>query len=201
VNKIICGDYIRENGLDMIQLTYGSRQRKISLAHASSGQQESLPILIILSTLSFVDQRLCLVIEEPEAHLFPEAQKYMVELMSLIFNITEKRNKLFITTHSPYLLTAFNHSIQAGNVLKAINDKPPEEAKKLQEELFKIMPHNQIIDIEDIGVYTLKDGKIKSIIEPENNLIDTNIIDEVSELFEEEFDELLDLESKVCQWH
>ena len=201
VNKIISGSYVRENGQDFIYYCRNNKEKKINVADASSGQQESLPILVILSALSVIDQRFFLVIEEPEAHLFPEAQKHMVELMSLIFNLTEKKNKLFITTHSPFLLTAFNHSIQAGNILKSINDKPPEEVKILQEKLFKIMPRNHILDIEDIGVYSLKNGKIKNIIEPENNLIDANIIDEVSERFGEEFDELLDLESQVCQWH
>ena len=181
-----------------IQHRYKNEVKEIKIVNASSGQQESLPILVILSSLYIKEWKSFLVIEEPEAHLFPVAQKHIVELMSLIFNITEKRNKLFITTHSPYLLSAFNSHLQAGNVLKAIQDKPPEEVKNLQEELFKIMPKDHILDI---GVYSLKNGKIKSIIDPENNLIDTNIIDEVSEQFGETFDKLLELESEFCQWH
>ena len=200
-SQIVGGNYARENGQDIIEFTHDNKTKKINLVNASSGQQESLPILIILSALSVVEQRFFLVIEEPEAHLFPEAQKDMVALMSLIFNLTKKRNKLFITTHSPYFLSSFNSHLEAGNVFKAIKNKPSEEVTNFQERLFEIMPQNRIIDIEDIGVYSLKNGNLANIIDPETNLIDADMIDGVSEKIAEEFDELLDLESEVCQWH
>lgn len=47
-----------------------------------------------------------LVLEEPEAHLFPEAQKYIVELIALLCNSTGSSS--FITTHSSYILTSIN---------------------------------------------------------------------------------------------
>ncbi|WP_157871760.1 hypothetical protein [Gloeothece verrucosa] len=43
-------------------------------------------------------------------------------------------------------------------------------------------------------MYTLENGELKSIINQENKLIDTNIIDEVSNKISEEFEKLLDLE-------
>ncbi|MBK1990190.1 hypothetical protein A0J48_022135, partial [Sphaerospermopsis aphanizomenoides BCCUSP55] len=95
-------------------------------------------------------------------------------------------------THSPYILTAFNNLIQAGNTLKAIKEKP--EQSHLLDDLFKIVPESQILDINDIGAYTIKDGMIESIINEENNLIDTNIIDDVSNEFSRVFEKLLDLE-------
>ncbi|MDJ0675790.1 MAG: AAA family ATPase, partial [Calothrix sp. MO_167.B42] len=132
------------------------------------------------------------IIEEPEAHLFPQSQKHIINLISLIFNLTKKRSNFLITTHSPYILTAFNNLIQAGNTLKALQNKS--DKTDLMKKLVKIVPENQMLDINDIGVYTIEDGIIKSIMNQENQLIGTNIIDEISNQFNQEFDQLLELE-------
>ena len=101
-----------------------------------------------------------------------------MSLISQVFNTTERKHKFIITTHSPYILTAFNNLIQAGNTLKALKKKP--ERNDLLVDLFKIVPEYQILDINDIGAYTIKNGMIESLINQENSLIDTNIIDDVS---------------------
>ncbi len=190
-NNIIHGNYLQESDQDWI---IHQDNRKVRLSDASSGQQEALPITLILSVLPFLKdaQSYHFFIEEPEAHLFPDAQKYMVELFSLVFNLTEKKNGFFITTHSPYILTAFNNLIQAGNARKKIAERgnKPEELKKL----YSIVSEDKILDIEDLGVYTLENGKLKSIIEEENRLIDENIIDEISDEIGSIFDKLVDLE-------
>mgnify|MGYP006206212493 CR=1 FL=1 len=48
------------------------------------------------------------IIEEPEAHLFPVAQKHLIELLAIMVNRNED-NQLIITTHSPYILSSFNN--------------------------------------------------------------------------------------------
>ncbi|MBK1990624.1 ATP-binding protein, partial [Sphaerospermopsis aphanizomenoides BCCUSP55] len=100
VNQIIVGNYILEKDQDWI---YTNDNRKINLSNSSSGQQEALPMAIILATLPFVSPNHLFIIEEPEAHLFPTSQKYIVNLISLVFNLTEKKHNFFITTHSPYI--------------------------------------------------------------------------------------------------
>ncbi len=85
----------------------------------SSGQQELLPLAICLMRAAVdiffargVNDRglaySCIMIEEPEAHLFPKEQKLLFDELVRLFSIlyTEKDNKLsfFITTHSPYIL-------------------------------------------------------------------------------------------------
>lgn len=192
INRIILGNYRYENGEDWI---YNNKNnKKINLSNSSSGQQEALPMLLILAILPFsrTSSNIFFIIEEPEAHLFPQSQKYVINLISLIFNLTKKSHKFLITTHSPYILTAFNNLIQAGNTLKALQNKP--DKSDLMKKLIKIVPENQMLDINDIGVYTIEDGSIKSIINQENQLIDTNIIDEISNQFNQEFDQLLELE-------
>ncbi|MDJ0797619.1 MAG: AAA family ATPase [Calothrix sp. MO_167.B12] len=190
INKIIVGNYVYEKGEDWI---YSHKNNKrINLSNSSSGQQEALPMLLILAVLPFVIHNRFFVIEEPEAHLFPQSQKYVINLISLIFNLTDKRHKFLITTHSPYILTAFNNLIQAGNTLQALKNKSGNS--NLIKKLMKILPENQMLDINDIGVYTIQNGRIESIINQENQLIDANVIDEISNELSEEFDQLLELE-------
>lgn len=186
--KILKGQYIYEQDIDFIVSSDG---RKIRLNDASSGQQEALPIIVLLTVFALSNDDCYFFIEEPEAHLFPEAQNDIVNLMSLIFNITEKRHNFFITTHSPYILTAFNTIIQANNTYKRIVEEHREEQLP---ELFRIVPKDQIIDLEDVRVYSLQNGEIESSINTENQLIDANVIDEISNCTGEQFDQLLNLE-------
>lgn len=68
--KILCGKYIQEEGEEYLEMDGG---RKISLANSSSGQQETLPLAIILGTIAFVKPETggnSIYIEEPEAHIF-----------------------------------------------------------------------------------------------------------------------------------
>ncbi|PSF33108.1 hypothetical protein C7H19_20660 [Aphanothece hegewaldii CCALA 016] len=188
VEKILVGNYLYEDEDDWI---ISKDYRKIKLFNASSGQQESVPMTIMLSIIPFTISNALFIIEEPEAHLFPSAQNDIVNLMSLIFNITDKRHSFFITTHSPYILTAFNILIQAGNTYNKIIVEKREHQLL---ELFKIVPENQMLDINDIKIYSLENGKIESIINDENKLIDANVIDEISNCTGEQFDKLLNLE-------
>lgn len=192
IRQIIIGEYSYQDGQDWI---CSDKDTKINLANASSGQQESVPMTVILTTLPFVaDASQLFVIEEPEAHLFPTAQKNIVNLISLIFNLTHKHHKFIVTTHSPYILTAFNNLIQANNSLQELNSHQDKPTTKVMNALYKLVPKNQILDIADVRAYTLQNGKLTSIINEESKLIDTNIIDEVSTEFNVVFEKLLELE-------
>ncbi|MGK7931169.1 MAG: AAA family ATPase, partial [Microcystaceae cyanobacterium] len=171
IENILDGIYIQHKGEDYISIR--KDKRRIHLSNASSGQQEFLPMSLILSVLPFGNvsglTNHIFFIEEPEAHLFPKSQKRIIDLIALIFNVTEGKNRFFITTHTPYVLTALNNLIQAGNTRKAIRKRmnPQNDFKKL----YSLVPKEQILDIEDIGAYLLEDGKIKTIIDPENQII------------------------------
>ncbi len=191
IREIIVGDYSYREGQDWID---SGKNPKINLSNASSGQQESLPMAIILSTLPFASSSHLFVIEEPEAHLFPISQKNIVNLISLIFSLTHRRHKFIITTHSPYVITAFNNLIQANNSLQELNSHTDQPKTKVLNSLYKIVPKDQILDIADVRAYTLQNGKLTSIINQESKLIDTNIIDEVSTEFSLVFEKLLELE-------
>lgn len=193
INQIIVGNYSYEKDQDWILYTNETnKNRRTNLSYSSSEQQEALPMTLILAILPFISSTTLFIIEEPEAHLFPTSQKHVISLISQVFNATEKKHKFIITTHSPYILTAFNNLIQAGNTLKALREKP--EQNDLLKDLFKIVPESQILDINDVAAYTIKNGMIESLINEDNNLIDANIIDEVSNEFSQVFEKLIELE-------
>ena len=75
INQIIVGNYVFEKGQDWI---HTHDNRKINLSNSSSGQQEALPMVLVLGILPFISQTHLFIIEEPEAHLFPTSQKQIV---------------------------------------------------------------------------------------------------------------------------
>jgi len=184
--KILCGKYFQEDGEDYLEMDAG---RKISVSNSSSGQQEVLPLALILRSIALSKPKIggqSIYIEEPEAHIFPAAQRDMVELISTVYNSSKDNLQFFITTHSPYILTAFNNLLQAG--LLAAN--ATEEKKK---EIARYVPTSRFLEPNDLAVYSLADGDCHSILDLETGLIDTNIIDDVSNELAIQFDQLLDI--------
>lgn len=185
VSTILNSDYLREKEKDYL---LHSDKRKVNLSNASSGQQEILPLLIILKILlkiSFGGEGAVLYIEEPEAHLFPNAQRSVVKLLARIFNSTENKFQFIVTTHSPYILTSFNNLMYAGSLINSKNNN----------EVAKIVPKTEIISPNDVFAYSLTLGKkLKNIIDKETLLISQNVLDEVSNEISIEFGQLLDLD-------
>jgi hypothetical protein len=179
IKSILKADYTSENDGEKI---YFDNQHWVKLMYGSSGQQEALWILMLLFVAVLEQKRMFVVIEEPEAHLFPIAQKDIVSLISLMVNTTG--SKVVITTHSPYILTSLNillYSDKIENVAK--NDGKP------------IIPKYLRVQYEKFGAYKVgdKDLYLESILDDDSHMIDTNYIDEVSSITNEELDRLIDI--------
>lgn len=173
--KILSGSYGREKDQDWL---YHADGRKINLIDASSGQQEALPMLLILLVFPFfaTHESNQFFIEEPETHLFPSAQRDMVELFTLLY--ANKNCRFFLTTHSPYILTALNNKIMAANV-------EPVKAEKS-------LGYKNTIQFQDVSAYTISNGQTQSILDTEVNLIGINNLDAVSDELSQEFEEILE---------
>ena len=104
--------------------------------------------------------------------------------------------QFFITTHSPYILTAFNNLIQAQNTFTAIaeSDRPESEKQALYAELNNIVPDDRRLPFEHVSAYSLADGKLTDIMDYENRLIHAYKIDDVSDELSKIFGKLVDLE-------
>jgi predicted ATPase len=178
---ILVGKYRYENEQDWIEHKNG----KVNVSNASSGQQEALPMLVILSVFPFFlsqNRNRIFFIEEPEAHLFPVSQKHIVSIIAIIYN--QRKDNFVITTHSPYILTAINNLILASEVAK---EKSPEEVGKIIDLDFAIR-------YEDVKAYTIRQGIVESIMDEENRLIGPTVIDSVSDEFDNVFDALIRLQ-------
>jgi len=177
VEKILVGQYEHKDEKDWIRY----KDSRINLTNASSGQQEALPMLVILSSFPFFQPaggRPLFFIEEPEAHLFPTSQKYIAKLLVLLHSLD---NTFVLTTHSPYILTALNNMILTSEI------RSSKTAKNLPK---KFKPEFDLM-FEDVSAYTIESGKLKTIMDADNRLIGSSVIDKVSDVFEREFDELL----------
>ncbi|MEM6265824.1 MAG: AAA family ATPase, partial [Bacteroidota bacterium] len=179
---ILNGSYYRDKDKDFIIL---NDSRKISTQFASSGQQELLPLSLIirgLTTHDFDGGRIVLYVEEPEAHLFPAAQKKMVEVFATLFNTPMRKIQLIITTHSPYILSAFNNLIEAGNLVQD------------QKGVEKVIPASRHLTFEEITAYSLSESGAQSLMDGDARLIHAETLDQVSNDIAEEFEQLLSIE-------
>jgi predicted ATPase len=186
ISEILNGDYLREKEKDFL---VHRDSRKVNLSNASSGQQETLPLVLVLNTIAnigFSEGGATLYIEEPEAHLFPTAQKRIVQLLARTFNTIDSNFQIIVTTHSPYILSSFNNLIEAG---KIIEEHPLSSSK-----VMKIVPKEEVVKPSDLVAYSLNKGEKKVLIDRETKLISQNILDSVSDEISLEFGKLLDIE-------
>lgn len=181
VRKVLRGDYVNES--DGEKLYYSDREY-VKLMYASSGQQEVLWILLLIFIRILEQRKVFLVLEEPEAHLFPSAQKDIIELIALLINSTG--STVFITTHSPYILTSINLSVYSAKVENRISSSTTPIVKKL----LRISP-NQM----DAFIIDNSNGFIfNSIKDKDEQLIDATQIDGISNFINQATERIMDLE-------
>lgn len=128
------------------------------------------------------------IVEEPELNLYPSSQRIILNKL-LGFNNAFQKNKLIVTTHSPYMINYLTLSVKAGQIL----DKLSETDRII---LNEIVPIDSIITGDDLAVYECNEGNgsiddlkmYKGMPSDENSLND-----ELGE-FNDLFSQLMDLE-------
>ena len=159
----------------------------LPLSEASSGQRETLRLLQELFLTLLQGENRMLFVEEPEAHLFPQTLKLLIEFMTLVSNATG--GALFITTHSPYVLSAFNNLLMAHQV----GQKQSEKAAQIKAREFWLDP-------KEFAAFSLNNQRkqfFKSIFRPRLGYVDANELDSVSENIAEEFYQMLKLQQNA----
>ena len=180
IHNILRGDYTFDKYEERLRI---SEDKYLPIKHISSGQQESLWILLLIYLKILYEKNIFLVIEEPEAHLFPEAQKHIMELVALLFNTTD--SQVMITTHSPYILSSVNNLLYAGKLGKTKNGK-----------VNALIDSKLWIDVDRTdAMYVHRPGTPpESIMDREQAMIKVERLDEISEVINAEFDKLMDIE-------
>jgi energy-coupling factor transporter ATP-binding protein EcfA2 len=124
-------------------------------------------------------------LEEPEENLYPFTQRELIYQMVALLNGPRAHN-LFITTHSPYILTSVNNLLFASEV-----------GKSKKKESQKIISQKYWVNFDDVGAWFVKNGSVTSILDPKLKQIKAEKIDEVSRKLNREYDKLSDLEYEV----
>lgn len=190
--QIIKGSYKNENGKESIQV---DDKNSVFLGNASSGQQESIRIIQDLLFILCTQIDSIRFIEEPEAHIYPEAQKLLIELMVLIAN--HCHTQMIVTTHSPYVLSTFNNMLYYSKVLKAHPAKREEiEHHFLSETLNTANDEFLGINADNFEAYSLdtsRDVYCQSIKDNQTKLIGDNFFDAETDKLNEDFSFLYNL--------
>ena len=115
-------------------------------------------------------------VEELEQNLFPIAQFELVKMLVGLLKQTDKKDTgykstVFLTTHSPYVLTALNVMMLAS----AAYEMSPDKVNDLGLEDY-VLPKGAY------SAYCIKDGRFESIVDEEFGSIKGDFLDSVSEL-------------------
>lgn len=181
IKSIFKADYTSENDGEKI---YFDERHWIKLMYGSSGQQEVLWILMLAFNIILENKKSFVIIEEPEAHLFPIAQKDVVSIVSLMLNSTD--SKAIITTHSPYILTSLNILLYSDKV-----------ERNLKVKRSAVINKSVRINYNMFGAYKFESGinessNMENLLDEESHMIGTDYIDYVSSITNIELSKLLD---------
>jgi predicted ATPase len=177
IHEILRADYVSDKGEEKI---YYDESHWVKLLFASSGQQESLWLLLPCFMQILQQRKSLFIIEEPEAHLFPYAQRNIMELIALLANATN--STVLISTHSPYILTSTNLLLYSGAV-----EKQNSQRDAVIRPMLRIMP-------SIFSAFSIDNGKLTDLFDEETSMIMAEYIDSVSTVINEDLDRLMEKE-------
>lgn len=184
MKQILHGEYRNVDGEERLQMA-GDRYVKINFA--SSGQQEAVWILNVVFYYLLNNKKSFFIIEEPESHLFPNAQKLITEFISLAKN---DGNKVILTTHSPYILGTINNMLYANRISNKV-DKAA---------LGNIINPLKWLKFEKVSAYYVEKGSIISCMDEDFEAINNEIIDGASEEINNDYDKMVGLLEDNERW-
>lgn len=176
IHDILRADYVFDR--DGEKLFYDN-EHWVKLMFGSSGQQEIVWALNIIFLAILKNEKTFLVFEEPESHLFPDSQEKIAQLVALM--LYSSKSQAIITTHSPYMLTAFNLLLYSG-----AEEKGSKEDGAVVRKEYRVAPGA-------LGAYFIsaETGQLKKIISKKRGLIDALQIDGISENINERMEKIL----------
>lgn len=174
--KILKARYCYRAGEERLLLDMNKPGKSIKVNFASSGQQETVWALNLLFYYLLEGKHSCIILEEPEAHLYPDSQKYMAEALA---TFAHARSQVIITTHSPYILGEFNNLLYAAEIHLA------------DEQRDAIVPSCEVLDASWTKAVHVINGQVVDGME--DGLIDNSLIDGASDTINNENDALMEL--------
>ena len=133
------------------------------------------------------------IVEEPEQNLFPTSQQKVINSL-LKYNNALDRNKLIVTTHSPYVIGYLSLAIKAYELYQKA------KTEEVMNRINEIVPQKSAVSHRDVVIYELdeNDGTIRKLdnykgIPSSKNYLNRELA-EKNELYAQ----LLDIED-LCQ--
>lgn len=174
--KILEARYCYRAGEERLLLDINDSGKSIKVNFASSGQQEMVWALNLLFYYLLKGKSSCIILEEPEAHLYPDSQKYMAEALA---TFAHAGNQVIVTTHSPYILGEFNNLLYAAEIHSA------------DEQRNAIVPSCEVLDASwTKAVHVINRQVVDGM---DDGLIDNSLIDGASDAINDENDALMEL--------
>lgn len=171
IDRVLSGRYSYEAGEERLNLSNG---KYVKINFASSGQQETVWVFNLLFYHLMQSQPTFLVVEEPESHLFPNSQKLIAEALAVFGH---GRNRVLVTTHSPYILGTFNNLLYASELQNRGHDAD------------SIVPPLQQLSQERTAAFYLEGGLVERAIE--DGFVCNELIDGASDEINGELERLL----------
>jgi len=175
VQKILKGKYIFQNGEEFL-VSEDDNSVYTKMSFASSGQQEIVWVCNIMFFYLFHKRAVFLILEEPEAHLYPDSQKNISDLISLF---VYAGNNVLITTHSPYILGEFNNLLFAN------------EIKNSSEKVKSLLKNTRPLPYENSQAFYISNGIKNEGME--EHLIRNELIDGAADDINELNDKLMEI--------
>jgi predicted ATPase len=142
---IIGGEYIVTKDGIINYVPLGSKRTKLSLVESSSAVRSLLDVGFYLRHIAQKGD--LLMVDEPELNLHPENQRLIARLFARLVNVGIK---VFITTHSDYIIKELNTLIMLNQ------DKPYLKKIMMNEKYFD----NELLSADKIKVYIAKEDSI-----------------------------------------
>lgn len=174
--KILKARYCYRAGEERLLLDMNKPGKSIKVNFASSGQQETVWALNLLFYYLLEGKPSCIILEEPEAHLYPDSQKYMAEALA---TFAHAGSQVIVTTHSPYILGEFNNLLYAAEIHSA------------DEQRNAIVPSCEVVDASWTKAVHVINGQVVDGMA--DGLIDNSLIDGASDTINDENDALMEL--------
>ena len=180
-------DYQNRNDIDYIATKGG---KELELAQSASGYQSLIPILVVIEQQRQQSSHR-FVVEEPELNLYPTTQKDLIYALvgGLQPDAKYQDAEWVVTTHSPYVLSAYNTLMLAYKVAQ--------KSEEHKIEVAKIIPERCWINPDNFVAYYVDNGTVRNIMDGKTKLIDDNELDDVSEILAGEQDQLLELNRTI----
>jgi predicted ATPase len=146
---------------------------RLRLHRTSSMVSELAPVILLLKYL--VSKGNTIIIEEPESHMHPAAQR---EIAKILVKLVRNGVNVLLTTHSDYLLQQISN-------LVSLSVKPDAQVEKLG------YSKAEVVHPEEVGAYLFKrtSGDCGSIIEAievgENGILEDEFVNVAESLYHE----------------